>query len=195
MAGMAAVVNNVDVMHHLLRFCADAATVVAARKTCTLFRDAATDDVLRAVAHWRTLPRDLHPYLPPPTCLGCKRTVKGISWRCTGLHCADCRCITLLPLPRPVVKRFTQAHVHYTLPSTPHLIAAQFWSAQESTWRDTCATTNRLVCRRARHKDAVVEPAPMRIAGRLEQCTCGANDAFECLHAGKCLWTPWSEGV
>ena len=185
-----AVMGNVDLVRHVLGFCTDAPTLVAARKTCTLFRDAATDDVLRAAVHWRTLPRDLHPRLPPPRCVGCKTIVRGIPWDCVTAHCGDCRCITMLPLARPLMRQISMRHTHYVFPHIPHVKPILIQAEQDDgTWRDACATTGSLACRRG-----VGVRKRVRIAGRVdEQCHCSAPNPIACFHAGTCLWTPFGE--
>ena len=182
-----AVLGNVDLVRHLLAF-ADVRTVVAARKTCAIFRTAATDEVLRKVGHWRDLPRDLHPRLPPPTCIGCKATTKGVPWEDFQLYCSSCRCVTFLPPPAPRVARFSRRHTHYFLPKTTAVFFVQIQPHNDDEWRTVCATTrNMLCCPRACR--------PMRLAARTEKCKCGAADPIECFHVGTCTWTPWSEAT
>lgn len=181
-----AVLNNVDLVRYLLTFCANAPTVVAARKTCTLFRAAASDDVLCKVAHWRELPRELHPRMPPPACIGCKGTIKGMAWKYASLYCPECRCITFLPPPAPRVVRFTPRHTHYVMPklATSTMLFVQIKPHNE--WITVCTTNTRVLC-------SPRACCPMRVAARLGACRCQSDNSVECFRNGKCMWTPWSE--
>ena len=185
----AAVLSNVDLVRHVLSLCTGATTIVESRKTCTVFRDAATDDVLRAVAHWRTLPRNLHPRLAPPTCVGCKKVFRGTLWSGVEAYCNDCRCITLLPLPRPKRRQITEKHAHYDLPCNPKVKAILAQMKINGMWHNKHVTSAPMLCAPTHGHFKI------RICGRLQICTCGAVHALACFHAGKCMWTPFSDAA